>query len=245
MPRNTCSSFLLLGDGISVRALTFLGSCQTPSLETISWKNWINVHLKWHLSLFSFKLTSWHHFSTPYTALLWSLPSLSYPVTRMSSAILKTFGMSLNISSILHWNMLPTGTALNGKHLYLYLPNWHGNVVRYDDFLSGLRLWYLELASIIDMCLTPVSFGSISFSVGPLCIGLIGTWLSLAGSKHNHTLPFALGTTTKLLHHSDISSMPRVLWCPTVVVVPAPLVVVSVAHMPHTLVVLGMACCLA
>ena len=55
--------------------------------------------------------------------------------------------------------MLPAGTALNGKHLYLYLPNWHANVVRYDVFLSSLRLWYMELASIIDMYFTPVSFG--------------------------------------------------------------------------------------
>ena len=54
-----------------------------------------------------------------------------------------------------------------------------------------------------------LSFGSMSFSIGPLCIGLINTWLSHTGSKHSHTLPFALGTNTKLLHHSAILSTPR------------------------------------
>ena len=61
----------------------------------------------------------------------------------------------------------------------------------------------------MDMYCTLLSFNSIPFSVGPLCIGLINAWLSHAGSKHSCTLPFALGTTTKLLHHSAISSTPR------------------------------------
>ena len=34
--------------------------------------------------------------------------------------------------------MLPTGAALNGKHLYLYLPNRQANVVKYDECLSYL-----------------------------------------------------------------------------------------------------------
>ena len=109
---------------------------------------------------------------------------------------------SLNISSILHWNISPTGTAPNGSHLYLYLPNWHANVVRNNDFSSNFRLWYPELASIIDKYLTLLSLGSILFNVGPLCIGHINAWFNRAGSKHNLTLPLALGTNTKLLHHS-------------------------------------------
>ena len=54
-----------------------------------------------------------------------------------------------------------------------------------------------------------LSFSSISLSVGPLCIDIINAWLSHTGSKHRCTLLFALGTTTKLLHHSAISSTPR------------------------------------
>ena len=54
----------------------------------------------------------------------------------------------------------------------------------------------------------PANLGSISFSVGPLWMGLICTLLHFAGSRHNLTFPFALGTTLKLLHHSDVSSMP-------------------------------------
>ena len=102
--------------------------------------------------------------------------------------------------------MSPTGAALNGGCLYLYLPNWHVNVVRYDNFSSNFRLWYPELASITDIYLTLLSLGSISFNVGPLYIGLINAWYSHAGSKHNLTLPLALGTNTKLLHHSATSS---------------------------------------
>ena len=61
---------------------------------------------------------------------------------------------------------------------------------------------------MIDMFCTLFSLGKILLSVGPLCTGLINAWLSHAGSKHSLTLPFALGTNTKLLHHSDVSSTP-------------------------------------
>ena len=61
----------------------------------------------------------------------------------------------------------------------------------------------------MDMYCTLLSFGSISFSVGPLRISLINAWLSHTESKHSHTLLFALGINTKLLHHSAISSTPR------------------------------------
>ena len=46
-----------------------------------------------------------------------------------------------------------------------------------------------------------------SFSMGPLCTGLINAWFHITGSKHNLTLPFALGTNTKLLHHSVLLSI--------------------------------------
>ena len=78
----------------------------------------------------------------------------------------------------------------------------------YDDCLSNLRLWYPELASMMDMYCTLFSLGNILLSVGPLCTGLINSWLSHAGSKHSLTLLLALGTNTKLLHHSDVSSTP-------------------------------------
>ena len=49
------------------------------------------------------------------------------------------------------------------------------------------------------------SLGRILFTVGPLCTGHINTLLSLAGSRHSHTLLLAFGTKTKLLHHSDVA----------------------------------------
>ena len=57
--------------------------------------------------------------------------------------------------------------------------------------------------------LTHPSLGRIMFNVGPLCTGLISTLSTLAGYRHNHILPLALETITKLLHHSNVSSMPR------------------------------------
>ena len=52
------------------------------------------------------------------------------------------------------------------------------------------------------------SFGSKSLSVGPLCTVPMSVVFSFAGSWNNLTLPFDLGTSTKLLHHSTVSSMP-------------------------------------
>ena len=58
------------------------------------------------------------------------------------------------------------------------------------------------------MYLTLLSLGSMSFNVGPLCMGLMNAWYNSAGSKHNLTLPLALGTNTKLLYHSGVLSTP-------------------------------------
>ena len=116
----------------------------------------------------------------------------------------KTFGISLKISSILHWNISPAGATLKGRYLYWYLPN----VVRYDDYTSNHRLWYPELVSIIDMHCTLFGLGNILLSVRPLCIGLINAWLSHPRSRHSLTLQITLGTNTKLLHHSAVSCTP-------------------------------------
>ena len=70
--------------------------------------------------------------------------------------------------------------------LDLYLPNWCANVLKYDDWLSSLRLWYLELVSIRDEYFALVIFGNISLR---------------------------FHTNTKLLHHSAISSTPRNTMC--------------------------------
>ena len=66
-----------------------------------------------------------------------------------------------------------------------------------------------ELASISMMYLTPVSFGSMSFNVRPLWIGLINALFNCTGSRYKLTFPLALGTKMKLLHYCDISSSPN------------------------------------
>ena len=104
--------------------------------------------------------------------------------------------------------MSPAGASQNERCLYLYLPNWHANIVRYNDLSSNFRLWYLELASMIDIYLILLSFGNMLFSMGPLCIALINAKFICAGSKHSLTLLLALDASTKLLDHSNISFTP-------------------------------------
>ena len=53
-----------------------------------------------------------------------------------------------------------------------------------------------------------LSMGTIQFIIGPLHIGLSGTSLSPAGSRHRYTVPLGLGTMTKLLHYLAILSPP-------------------------------------
>ena len=77
-----------------------------------------------------------------------------------------------------------------------------------DDLSSGVMLWYLELASIRERYFTLFNFGKISLSISPLWTGHISTWFSLARSRHSMTFPLDLGTSTKLLPHSAVSSTP-------------------------------------
>ena len=80
-------------------------------------------------------------------------------------------------------------------------------MVQYEDCSSTFRLWYLKFAWVSVRHSTPASLGRIPFGVRPLYMGLINTLLSQDGSRHSCTLPLASGTSTKLLHHSDISSI--------------------------------------
>ena len=118
----------------------FLGMVFTPFLHMTSLKNWTDVHLKWHLSLSSSRLTCLYIHSTLHSVSSWSLPSTSYPTTKMLSAMPNTFVKSLNISSIFLWTISASGASPNGNPLYFYLPNWHANDVRYDNFSSSFSL---------------------------------------------------------------------------------------------------------
>ena len=118
------------------------------------------------------------------------------------------FGSSLGISSVFLWNMSPAGAAPNGSCLYLYLQNWHENMVRYDDCSSNLRLWYLELSFIRDKYFALVTFGNILLRVDPLWTGHINASFNLAGSRHYLTYLFGFGTSMKPLYHSAVSSIP-------------------------------------
>ena len=51
------------------------------------------------------------------------------------------------------------------------------------------------------------SLDRMSLRIRPLYTNLKSTLLSLAGSKHSHTVPLDIGTRTKLLHHCHVLSM--------------------------------------
>ena len=116
------------------------------------------------------------------------------------------------------------------------------NVIRYSDFLSNFRLWYPELASMIDMYLILLNLGSMSFNVGPLCIGFINACFNHAGYKHTLALPLALGTKTKVLHHSDILSTSCGVIMSSCCSLSNLSLNIFVAHMLHILVAFDMAC---
>ena len=141
-------------------------------LDIISQNNGTCLYLKWYMSLFSLRFTCLH---TLCSVSSWSLPSLSQPTTKISSVMPNTLGQSLNISSFFLSNISPVGVVPNGNPWYLYLPNWHANVVKYDDLSSTFKLWYPELVSIKEIYCTLFNFGNISLSVGPICTSLINT----------------------------------------------------------------------
>ena len=51
----------------------------------------------------------------------------------------KTLGNSLNISSVLLWNMSPTWVVPNRNRVHLYLLNWYANIFRYDDLSTDFN----------------------------------------------------------------------------------------------------------
>ena len=192
---------------MSINACTFLGSGLAPYWEIISLMKGMLLHLRRHLSLLSFRLTCLHILSTLSNVMDWSLPSSSKPAIRISSVIPNTLAILLNGSSIITWNMSLNVATSNNNPMYLYLPNGQENVNMMIP--SNLRLCYPELASMGVRYLTPTILGRISFNVQSLCTGLGSALSSLAGSRHNCTLPLTFKTRTKLFHYSNILPMPH------------------------------------
>ena len=75
-------------------------------------------------------------------------------------------------------------------------------------------------------------------------MGLISAWFRHGGSRHNLTIPLALGTNTKLLHHSTDLSTPSGTRMSTFVAFLTPPGTAFEVQMSCVSVVLGMVCCL-
>ena len=96
------ATLLYLGRGMSTNTFNFLGSGVIQSYLMMTPKKGILVHLKWHLSLSSFRLTFLHIFNSLSTVSSWSLPSSSNPASKISSAMPNTLGSPWNSWSIFH-----------------------------------------------------------------------------------------------------------------------------------------------
>ena len=74
-------------------------------------------------------------------------------------------------------NISPVGTTPNGSLVNLYLPNWHANVVNYEDFLLSFTnlhwLWSYNAHLLF--------WEVLSFIVGQLCTGPISACICLVG----------------------------------------------------------------
>ena len=101
------------------------------------------------------------------------------------------------------------------KHVYCWgMAKWYFCVpVSNKMACKCCYIWWVfhlipgfENLSWHHMC---VNFGNMSLVVGPLCTCLMSTWFNLVGLRHSHTNLFGLGTCTKLLHQSGVSSIPR------------------------------------
>ena len=101
--------FLFLEEASLSALSAFLGLASLHAWIWFHQKHGTDVHLKWHLSLLSFRFTCLHIYSTIHSVLSWSLPSASHNTTKMSSTMPNTLGTSLNISSIFHWYISTTG----------------------------------------------------------------------------------------------------------------------------------------
>ena len=153
--------------------------------------------MKQNLSFFSFRFTCLH------VIIVFAITVIAYKQNIICHAkyiwwIFKCF---------IDWNICPAWAVPNGNFLYLYLPNWHSNIVRYDDLPSNWRLWYPKIASVREKYFTLFNFGKI-LSVGSLWTGHISTWFSLAKSRQSLTFLLGLGTSIKLLDYSAVSCTP-------------------------------------
>ena len=167
--------FWVFGGGISFIALTFCRSGFTPFLDIIWPKNRVFVYLKWHLSSFSVRFTCLHTCRTllQCVIMILTISIITYNQNNISVAIKIRQIYKYFKYFVFLWNISPVWAVLNGNLLYLYLPNWHVNAVRYDDLSSSLKVWYPELGSMTERYCTSFNAGNTLLSIGPLCAGLI------------------------------------------------------------------------
>ena len=166
------------------------------------------LHLNRHFPLLRFRFGCLHIHSTPF-----STSSQSYPVLQhLQLKRHQQYQRHLTCHCIIH--LFPSGTYLPlgqfkmvvlcintcqmDKKMFLHMMI-HNLVLNYDSLSYHLSVWGISfLQALVEYHL---SFPSVDRS--NKCL------LKLCWSRHSLTLPFALGTKTKLLHHADNSSTPN------------------------------------
>ena len=137
---------------------------------------------------------------------LWSLSMLLNPAIKMSST---TCGSTRKSSSTFLWNISPVSHNQMAVICTCTYQKDKEKLLGVMIACLAFTFWYPGLALISIRYLTPANQVKMLLRIGPLWIGLIRTLFNCAGSKHSLTLPFTFGSSVKLLHHSDVSSMSR------------------------------------
>ena len=158
------------------------------------------LNLKFHLSLLSFGLTFLQISNILSTVSSWSLPRSSKPAIKISLSVQNTLGNSWTSLSIFFWNRQLVGATQNDSLVYLYLPNGQENVVK-QYMIACLASGCNNLNVHWD---NPCQSSQNVIEDQPPCTGQVSTLLNFTGLRHSHTVPLALGTRMKLLHHSDV-----------------------------------------
>ena len=122
----------------------------------------------------------------------------------MSSAIPNTIVSSMKISSIFS----ETGhKPVSLQMAVICISICQSGMWMWSGMMMA-RLWYPDLALIRGKYFASVSCENISLTVGPLWTCYMSGWWSIAGSKHNLTIPIGFGSNTKLLHQSAVIFSP-------------------------------------
>ena len=200
IPRKLRSPLTSVGGLISVMALTFSSSGDTPSL-VMTWPRNFTLHfLISHFSLFSFRPAFLSLLSTSLKRSSCSL--IDFPHTITSSWYDVTPSIPSRMFVISRWNISEALQIPNGSRRKQYLPWGVMNVVSLALCVSSGSCQYPLAASSFENMTEPDNFGNISSIVGNMYLSRFMFLFRSFRSTHMRILPFFFITITIGAHQS-------------------------------------------